>query len=195
MELYTRYEVSRVLREKGYAFFTKGEYNMNIIGVRAGRVATDRFDDTLMLMYKVGDVWNMHWYPCTTDPGLAPLGSPGSRGRAVLAPGQYRGAYALGLHKGNHMALRQVKPVTVYRDRNGDNYLDYEHPETGMFGINIHWSSRAYTSEVVGSWSEGCQVGAGAENYKEFIGLLSVSADLWGNSFTYTLLEATDFLE
>ena len=39
-----------LFKKKGYAFFTKGEYNLNIIGVRSENLnkITNKFDDYFM---------------------------------------------------------------------------------------------------------------------------------------------------
>lgn len=193
MRVFSVDEVRQVMDKKGYQFFSEGDYNLNIIGVRSGREVTNKFDDTLVVVYKARGNWTSFCCSCTTDPGLGPMKNPGARGRAVMKPGQYVGAYKLGMHKGSHKALVQVKPVTVYRDRNGDGVLDYENPDTGLFGINIHWSSRTHTSTQVDNWSEGCQVGTSPEAYDTFIALCEKAAKIYGNSFTYTLLELSDF--
>lgn len=188
-------DIRRVMARKGYAFFERGDYNVNVIGIRDSLTVTNKFDDTLILAYKVSGKWHVDYIPCTTDPGKGPMENPGVKGRAVLKPGQYRGAFSLGLHKGRQKALVQTGPVTVYRDKNGDRTLDYDNPDTGLFGINIHWSSTTHDSVQVDNWSEGCQVGTGAEDYNVFINLLTESASRYGKTFTYTLLEECDFEE
>ncbi|MBQ3569561.1 MAG: hypothetical protein IJA20_02685 [Methanocorpusculum sp.] len=182
-----------VMDEKGYAFFENGDYNVNIIGVRKNTIVTNTFDDVLLMVYKVNGKFVVHYFPFTTDPGRGPMKAPPAKGRAVLKPGQYRGAYKLGLHRGKEEALVQVKPVTVFRDRNGDMTMDYNNPDTGLFGINIHWSSKTGTSKLVDNWSEGCQVGTGVEERNAFLSILRESKARYGNSFTYTLLEERDW--
>lgn len=194
--------------KKGYAYFTNGDYNLNIIGIRnllEGRIQDDKFNDALVCIYKVGGKWQRKIWPITTDPGLKMLEAPSnSSGTAILVPGQYRGAYQIGLHKGQYQALTQKKAVKVYRDKNKDKKLDLD-PSTiqeGLFGINIHGSKNAsiavtmnpekvsdtWKSDTVGAWSAGCQVFANAKDYSEFMELCRKSKDLFGNSFTYTLL-------
>lgn len=189
-------EIREVMCRKGYVFFDNGDYNLNLIGIRKEQRATNIFDDVLCIVYKVDGVWCVDHIPFTTDPGINPMERPPVQGRAVLKPGQYRGAWRLGWHKGKQEALVQIEPVVVYRDHNCDHVLDYDNPQTGLFGINIHWSSTTHTSTRVDNWSEGCQVGCGADNYKRFIDILKLSAYQYGygTRFTYTLLEEPDFL-
>ena len=41
------------LNKKGYAFFERGDYNLNIVGVRNNSASADTFDDNIKLFYKV----------------------------------------------------------------------------------------------------------------------------------------------
>ena len=178
----------------GYRIFTNGAYNVNIIGVRTvGRVA-NKFDDFLHLVYKDdGGNWIDHKFSITTDAGTYWLENP-SRvdGPAILVAGQYRGAYLIGLHRGQYTALVQHgAAVKVYRDANRDNILDHD-PESitsGYFGINIHRANASVESTNVEKWSAGCQVFADPKEYAIFIAVCEKSAAMWGDSFSYTLLE------
>ena len=81
--------------------------------------------------------------------------------------------------------------MKVYRDSDKDDILEHD-PENiaqGYFGINIHRASSVRTSSDVDRWSAGCQVFADPNDYKLFIELCKISVDLYGNSFSYTLLE------
>ena len=45
-------DFSKILVNKGYAYFTKGRYNLNIIGIRnAGDKVTNKFDDVIVVEY------------------------------------------------------------------------------------------------------------------------------------------------
>ena len=72
MSCYTREQIEATMASKGYKYFTGGDYDVNIIGVRnsktKGRV-TNAFDDCLTLSYKVDGEWQFHCFKCTTDPG------------------------------------------------------------------------------------------------------------------------------
>lgn len=64
--------------------------------------------------------------------------------------------------------------------------------EEGMFGINIHKAGEA--SVVVDSWSAGCQVLARDTDFRELMNIVELSIPIWGNIFTYTLLEEKDLI-
>ncbi len=187
-----REDIVRVMKEKGYAFFEKGCNNLNIIGIRNDQLITNAFDDTLCCIYRNVYGWVTRYWRITTDPGRYYAEHPcNDKGTAVLVPGQYRGAFTLGWHKGRYEALVQYKPVTVYRDNNKDHKIDTGRTETGMFGINIHKAGRK--SVQVDRWSAGCQVFAVEKDFDDFMRICEYSAVLYGPVFTYTLLERKDF--
>ena len=192
-------DYATLFAEKGYAYFTKGAYNLNIIGVRSDNKnkITNQFDDALVVVYKTPNgKWNRQCYKITTEPGtwymIKELLNP--KGTAILVPGQYRGAWEFGKHKGLYNALVQKKAVKVYRDNNRDIYYDMkpEKIDTGVFGLNIHRSNEFITPSFIDKYSAGCQVFANPKEYRSFIELCKKQRDLYGNSFTYTLINEND---
>lgn len=183
-------EVESQMRKLGYRFFTNGDYNLNIIGIRNKTLNTNTFNDEIHIIYKVNGIWRDDRYPITTDPGFQSLKLPlNSKGCAILVPGQYNSCYKIGLHKGQYTALVQAAPVKVYRDNDKDNILDMN-PKTvdeGVFGINIHKSGT--DSKVVDNWSGGCHVFKRKADFDKFINLCKKAKSIYGNKFTYTLLE------
>jgi hypothetical protein len=175
----------------GYEIFTndKHSYNINIVGWRNVDAEENMFDDIISLFWIHKGFWEERHYPATTLPGTPWLLNPSEPdGTAILAPGQYKGAYVMGLHRG-YPALVQVKPVKVYRDNDRDSQIDaYSGTiETGLFGINIHKAGA--WSKVVGQNSAGCQVFQKSADFEDFMRICRLSANYWRNSFTYTLLE------
>tara|TARA_R110000772_G_scaffold205083_1_gene315344 strand:- start:580 stop:1185 length:606 start_codon:yes stop_codon:yes gene_type:complete len=199
MNCYTREQVELAVKDKGYVYFTGGDYDVNIIGIRNSNTLdeiTNSFDDCMTLSYKIDNEWQFHCFKCTTDPGIyysENLLNPD--GVAILKPNQYRSTYQIGLHQGKYEALTQRLPVEVYRDNNrDDNYdLDEYSLQEGMFGINIHKAGSSINgSSQVDKWSAGCQVFSKESDFNEFMGVINKSKDIWGNSFTYTLIESED---
>lgn len=194
------YNFADLFKQKDYVFFTKGQYNLNIIGVRSdnhNRV-TNRFDDFLVVDYNTKGCHKRQIFTITTDPGLTTMKKPiNAKGTAILAPGQYRGTYAIAIHNGKYKALCQrLKPVKVYRDNNRDDVFDFD-PKTidsGMFGINIHKSNDYWTRESVDGYSAGCQVFNDSKQFAAFMRLCEKSRELYGNSFTYTLLDEKELV-
>lgn len=194
---YADYE--KIFREKGYAYFTRGQYNLNIIGIRSDNKnkVTNLFDDLFVVIYKTPTgKWQRATYPITTEPGsyymIKKLLNP--KGTSILVPGQYRGCWELGKHQGKYKALVQKKPIKVYRDGNKDEIYDMDSNriDSGVFGINIHRSNEYITSTFVNAYSAGCQVFANPNDFKKFIALCEKQRELYGNSFTYTLLNESD---
>ena len=187
-------KIKQAMKVKNYKFFESGDYNLNIIGIRnsdTGSKVTNVFDDLLTVSYKIGDVWHFKKWAATTDPGTKGVKEfHNAQGVARLVPGQYRGSHAIGLHQGKYEALKQAKPVKVYRDANKDMTYDTKTITEGVYGINIHKAGA--DSTYVENWSEGCQVFKKSADFDEFMLLVKKAATLHGNSFTYTLLESKD---
>lgn len=188
-------DFKKTLEKKGYAFFTKGDYNLNIIGIRHdGNRVTNHFDDCIAVIYNNGNKENItRIFKCTTLPGKKAMEHPVNVvGTAILKEGQYRGAYKIGKHKGQYTALVQSKPLPVYRDGNKDDVFDFKphYIDNGIFGINIHKAGNS--SVLVDGWSYGCQVFQSASDFSSFMALVNKAAKIYGNSFTYTLINEKD---
>lgn len=190
--------IKEVLETKGYAFFTNGVYNLNIIGIRNPNLVANSFDDTMVVIYKIGGEWITKVYAITTDAGTYWLKNPMSnKGTAILVPNQYRGVYSIDLHNNKYLALCQRNgKVEVYRDNDKDLILDMDSTkiEKGMFGINIHRSNPFSESLKVDKFSAGCQVFKRVKDFNEFMEICQKSKALWGNSFSYTLIKESDLL-
>lgn len=195
------YNFESLFKKKGYAYFKNGEYNLNIIGVRAdnNKKVTNKYDDIIVVIYNTKTDKNVRTlYNITTEPGAyymtKSLGN--KKGTAILVPGQYRGTWQLGLHKGQYKALCQRKPVKVYRDNNYDTVYDLnpEKTDNGIFGINIHRSNQRWTRETVDKYSAGCQVFNNPDDFEKFIRLCEKQKAIYGNSFTYTLIDEQDMV-
>jgi hypothetical protein len=187
-------KIKQAMKVKNYKFFESGDYNLNIIGIRnsdTGSKVTNVFDDLLTVSYKIGDVWHFKKWAATTDPGTKGVKEfHNAQGVARLVPGQYKGSHAIGLHQGKYEALRQVKPLKVYRDSNKDMTFDEKVITEGIYGINIHKAGA--DSTYVENWSEGCQVFKKSADFDSFMAIVKKAATLHGNSFTYTLLLSSD---
>lgn len=190
--------ISQVFEDKGYKFFT-GNFSVNVFGIRM-KTSTNEFDDLICVAYfDDKGKFHLHKFSATTDPGERWLENPmDKKGCAIMVPGQYRGAFKLGRHgrsnggKG-YTAGRQCKPIPVYRDNNKDSIHDMLESsiQDGIFYTNIH---HGWGAKVVGSNSAGCQViKSKSEFEKEFLPLIKKSTKIYGDTFTYTLLEIEDF--
>ncbi len=190
-------EIEKVMKEKGYKFFSGGSYDVNIIGIRSEDIAENTFCDQLHLLFQNSALkWVHSAYKITTVAGLSGLIKPiNSRGTAILVEGQYRGSHKIRKHKGQYDALCQKGALKVFRDNNKDDSHDFD-PETiqeGYFGINIHRSNPRRESTIVNNWSLGCQVFANPDEFDQFMDVMYMARKKWGNSFSYTLLNEKDF--
>jgi len=186
--------IIKVLKKKGHMVFEDDSkpFNLNLVGIRTKEEHSNAFNDWMVIFWKYAGEWNSMTFPITTDPGLFWREFPiNIKGTAVLKEGQYRGMWKLAKHQGKYDALCQRKPCTVLRDGNKDGKIDFTGEEdTGLFGINHHRAGSSSTQ--VDKWSAGCQVQPSRALYDIEMSIFKASADIWGNSFTYTLIHERD---
>lgn len=173
-------------------------FNLNIIGIRSVNPTTNKFNCRLVDLWKNEGNWNIFQMQATTLPGLKYMKTPLSpKGCAILKEGQYRGVYKLDKHNGKYDALCQrLGDVTVYRDNDKDTSYDMLDgtEQTGKFGINIHRASAYKELENVDSNSAGCQVIQDPLEYDIHMELVYKAVDVWGNSFSYTLINENNLI-
>ena len=192
----TTYNFEKLFKDKGYAWFTKGSYNLNIIGIRSNNnKVTDKYDDILVVDYNTDNGHKRVCYTITTEPGkyyMQNLCNP--KGAAILVPGQYRGCWQIGLHRGKYKALCQRKAVKVYRDNNKDLIYNMtpKSIDKGIFGINIHRSNKTCICDTIDKYSAGCQVFNDPVEFNAFMRLCETQRKFYGNTFTYTLINEED---
>lgn len=192
MSFTTLHTILQTLKAKRYHIYTR-PFELNIVGIRSDSTAPNRFDDELHLFFKnKNGVWMHYSASATTDPGTYWLRNPLSeQGTAILKEGQYKDAYQIGLHRGKYNAMVQRLPVVVIRDYDRDAVLDFWNGTTqaGMFGINIHRASVNGTTKFIDRYSAGCQVFATVKDFDQFMQLAKEHRRLYGNQFTYTLID------
>jgi hypothetical protein len=184
--------IQKLFAKNSYEIYLR-PYELTILGIRNESTVPNRFDDEIHVLFKNNNKQWVHYiFPATTDPGTYWLKNPLSpQGTAILKQGQYRSTYQIGLHRGKYYALVQSKPVTVLRDYDRNAVLDFKNgkEDTGMFGINIHHASDTGTTKIIDQYSAGCQVFANINDFNLFMKLCEVHKNLYGNSFTYTLID------
>jgi hypothetical protein len=178
------------LKSKGYKIFERPN-ELNIVGVRNDSTDANKFDDFIYVLWKdENGKWEGKYYNATTDPGTYYLKNPLTKlGAAILKEGQWLDTYSIGKHRGQYDALVQSKPLTVIRDYDRNAILDFNNgrEQKGLFGINIHKAGK--DSKDVDQWSAGCQVFQKSDDFNEFMDLARKHKNLYGNKFTYTLID------
>ena len=184
--------IQATLLQKGFKTFSR-PFELNIVGIRSNSTKPNSFDDTLNIYYKSSDdKWQFHQFAATTDPGTYWLLNPmNPKGTAMVKHGQYVNSHRIGMHRGKYLALVQQRPLTVIRDYDRNATLDFMNgkEETGIFGINIHHASVNGTTKIVDKYSAGCQVFANINDFNLFMQLAERHKQLYGNDFTYTLID------
>lgn len=170
----------RHLHEKGHAIFTR-PWSANLVVLRGDGGPGD-FDGSIHLVYATDTGATIeHSWPAATRPGMPALRRPRNpEGVAVIAPGQYRLAYARGLHRGRP-AMVQVGNVEVYRDDDRDKTLDpSRRRHRGVFAVNIHDTDNPDTLE-------GC-IGMRPEHMRELLYLFEHHCEPISTHVTLTLV-------
>jgi hypothetical protein len=191
-------KIKEIIESKGYVFFNNGKYNLNIFGIRANNDKVNEFNDFIGIAYldtasnKVIQVFN-----ATTKPGLFWLKNKlgNINGTAILIPGQYRGCWRLGYHKG-YQALTQngSGKFKVWRDNDSDGDLDMSgRIYSDVTGLNLHTTSFINEIDKVGAYSAGCQVIQDDLEFNIFLSVIKKSSSVYGDTFSYSLLEENDF--
>lgn len=189
--------VQALYRKRGFAFFEPGAFNLNLFGVRRAS-GVNLFNDLLGCAYRpaVDAPLTVELWPGTTDPGSFYLRQPGNTSgkTAIVAPGQYRGLWTLGKHRGKDPAFVQVGEVAVFRDGDRDLVLDMD-PSTivrGVFGINGHHAG--VDSAQVDNWSAGCQVWKRRADHDRALelGRAQVAAHPTWTKYTYALFDVSE---
>jgi hypothetical protein len=192
----TLQQIIKTAENKGYTI-DKRPFKLNIIGVRNAKATNQNtFDDQLAYFYYDNNGQLRGKVAVgTTDPSTYWLNNPMNvKGAAVLKSGEYKDAYAIGLHRGQYTALVQVKPVTTIRDNDRNAIINYFAPTTtGLYGINIHRATlNKQNKAVIGQDSAGCQVFRDVADYNEMIDLAKKSREKYGNKFSYILIDELD---
>ncbi len=188
--------IKTIAQEKGHVIYTE-PYRLNIWGFRANTEKPNVFDDELHVFTNISQTKIAKWaylvFKITTDPGTYWLQNPlNPKGTAILKAGQYLDAYSIDKHRNKYYALCQrLAKVTVIRDYDRDAILDFNNgkEQTGMFGINIHRARKTGSTYSVDRHSAGCQVFKNAQDFDFFMKLCEVHRKLYGNKFTYTLVD------
>lgn len=189
-------DVKKVLFDKGYDMFSG--FVPNIVGIRNTIKESNAFDDRAFAWWQENGVEESHDYTITTNPGYYYLQNPiaGTKGTAILVPGQYKDCWELGMHRGKQFALCQrLGQVRVYRDADKDKALDMDPKtiDTGFFGIDLH-NAGVNDPVVVDQWSAGCQVWEYHEAHQKLMHKIEQLGKGGGfDRYSYTLLTQEDF--
>jgi hypothetical protein len=190
--------LEKALNNAGHKLFATDnkDFNLNIIGIRSNKPTVNEFNDLIVVAWKFNGLWTIKKYVATTLAGVKWLKKPlNPKGCAILKEGRYSKTWKLGMHRNTYAALCQIKPVEVYRDNDKDSEYDlWENSiKKGLFGINIHRASAFNVLSKVDLYSAGCQVFQDPKQYDEFISICRNSQRLWGEFFTYTLINQNNF--
>lgn len=152
-----------------------------LLAIRSDEDAFNEFDDKIYLFK--GEEFILVT-SCTTNPGgpalLGGFKKYNKNGAAIIKSNEwYYDTFKYGLHNGKMPALRQVKSMLYYRDKDLDKKAEEEGTiESAIYNTNIHFNSYSVFDKVklsikqyIGEWSYGCIVLNEQEKYKKIIEL------------------------
>lgn len=168
----------------------KGDWNLNLIGVRSNNRDANQFNDVLCVLFQVDGKQHCYQFDMTADPGVYYRENPiNVDGTSQLVPGHYPACWQIGAHRGQYKALVQRGLMNVYRDNDLNDQLDdIDVVQSGYFGINLHRANPDRLSIQVDKWSAGCQVIADPVDFELLMALVKKSAQKYGDKLSYTLL-------
>ncbi len=193
-------QIKAAYAAKNYVYFPETTpYNVNIWGIRKRFGKTDLFDDVLGLSCGDENGRGIHlFHEATVDPGLFYLKNEllNPKGTFILKPGQDRGCWKKGEHKGKYVALVQkdgYRNFLGWRDNRLNGVIERQLDANGNFyqdvtGLNMHRSGETL-SNIIGKFSAGCQVRQVNARHKEIMAIIDKSLQWFGNSFSYTLFD------
>jgi hypothetical protein len=167
-------EIETVSRDRGFWFPDKNgpKGDVFIFGTRdlsnlTGNRLTfdDSFNDVIGIVWpEMGD-YNIIAFPGTTNPGRTYLFDKFGNdvdATGYLKPGQYRGFWAIGTHRGKarlrNFSMIQVGEGDMERDKTLDGLHQIHYLQRGLFGVNAHPGMFDTITVKVGPWSAACQV-------------------------------------
>ncbi len=160
-----------------------GEHHYNIFyvqGMFSNGVLNDntpnQFNDSRFLVEVSPTPRLVGAWEASIEPGnrytKQPMNASGAA--QIQVPGQYK-AWRIGKHKGREIALVQVVPVNIVRDKNRNGKVDEgDKKEHSQIGANQHSAS---DQQLVDGASAGCPVGRTSKGHQEFMRFLREDAD------------------
>ena len=204
-------QIKAVMLKKGHKFFGGGDYNLNLIAVRENDTFENTFSDTLYCIYKKAGTWQMLTLNWTTLAGTLGIGGEknpltgaqtgtGVDGVAVIAEGQYLGAYQfLDTYRGflSYPYFTQIKNISYYRDNDKNGIITRGKLYVGNYGTFLHRMSNngvvsGYVNFDWASWSQGCN-GAPEPEFRKLVDVARQAVIFWGDKFSYSVIHANDF--
>lgn len=184
--------IKEKLKERGFTVF-KRPYELNLVALRRAGARASHFDDELHVFFlDENGVLNYHVFNMVTDPGTYWKNNKTMpKNTLMLAEGQYLNAYSIGKHKGKKGAIVQNREVEVYPsyDRKAIFDLFKGEKQKGKFDINILHAKSNGRFLFLSKDMEGCQVIQRKEDFEDLIKLCAKHVQLYGNAFTYTLID------
>lgn len=175
----------------------------NVVGIRGAYPgslewhgnAPNKFNDTIVLLWKEGREKRVLEFPVTTETGAKDFGRNSS---SQLRPNR-RYSYKNGWHRGYNAIAMSEWNYPVRDDTNNNGHWDSDRNGWKSGGAkdydrdggahNIHMASVSSLGAPISTWSAGCQVIPGTENWTQFVETAWVEL---GEPVDYYLVDVRD---
>lgn len=194
-------------RKLGYAFFEKGEYNVNIHVVRTDNAFDNAFTDILRIIYKEGGKWKVYESKWTTLAGTKGFGGEqnpltgaqtgtGVSGVAIIIPLQYRRVFKFVDNYWQWLAypfFQQIANMQYWRDNNRNGLVDKGRVFTGNYATNLHRmgndnQEKNWVNSESEWWSQGCN-GSPEPQFRQILPIVRNAVKIHGGIFSYTMFD------
>lgn len=216
--MYTFDEIKDTVKDLGFPFYEKGDYNLNFIWLRMDLEITNKFTDYAYCLYYVGGVPQIVEIRATTKPGLkgsidSPLTVEGVTGTAIIEHTKYyKGGWEfVDRHDkfSSYPYFMQVKGIDYWRDGDKDRMIDISEnsadkdaymateQKSRIYGTHWHRMSNENTRKTpvdqlqVNNWSLGC-MGAPLQEFDKFLAPTREAVKKFGNTFSGSVIYLGD---
>jgi hypothetical protein len=193
MENLTPKEVKELYKAHKYPLFEKGDFNLNLFGIRSPNRVADSFDDTIGCFYKHKGEEKVLLIPATIDAGAFYMKNPmNPDGCAFVCEGYYPGLWYWGKYHAKN-ALIQKGIVKYYRDNNRDLIIDLDPKTLRTGGAEIGYFLHPHfqpgnTATRVANSSAMCAVPQSNDDFNKLFYLVQMQVNSGhGNSFSWAV--------
>lgn len=216
--MFTFDQIRDTVKDLGFPFFEKGDYNLNFVWLRTDLHITNRFTDYAYCLYLLGGKPQIVSIHATTKPGLKgsidkPVTVDGITGTAIIKHTQfYKGGWKFidsSAGFSSHPYFMQVGKIDYWRDGDKDLEIDIQQnkadkdaylvveQEDKVYGTHWHRMSNAREVNIpilnlpVNNWSLGC-MGAPIQEFDKFLIPTRESVKRFGSTFSGSVIYLGD---
>lgn len=185
--------LKRVLTQKGFPFYeNRIPYHLNIVGIKNDVETEGLFTETIMVCYI--DALGLHqcdYFTALLKPvDILQLSSRNPKDIILLQEGHYPNSFEKRIENGG-AKLAPIKNIRYERGKFIPHFSATKGTRAGIPNFRIEGHLGFFSPEIIRVWSNGSQVIE--KGFEIFLYLLEKAIEFHGNTFSYTLLNRSDF--